>query len=229
MVLLGALVVGLVAALGGDDDGDQERGPRPTTTTLAPIGKEGQELLARLERGRAQPLHLRFEPEGVDPTSPDGRLVVEIWRDGDRVRQDVVLEGEGFRQDLVAFELPDGTFACQGTGEEWVCHATRSVASEAGDPGGIVEAAAADLAGAEVTTTDETVAGREARCYAITRADGDGSTLCVTSDGIPVRMGVQGQQLTATVVEREVDGDVFTLPAEVTEPTVPSTVPADAG
>ena len=43
--------------------------------------------------------------------------------------------------------------------------------------------------------------------------------MCLTEDGIPMRLGVQGQALTATTVEDEVDPEVFVPPAEVVAPS----------
>ena len=221
MLLLGGAAVWLIVAVVGGDDDDDTRGPDTTTTTEAEVSEVGQELLDRLAAGRERPLHLRLEPDGDTPEG-QGRLTVELWRDGGRVRQDLVVEAQGFRNQLAAFQLREGTFQCQAVGEDWRCEAFRSLATESGAPAGIVEAAAATLAGAEVVASDETVAGREARCYAIETAAG-ASTMCVTAEGIPVRLTVEGQQLTATVVEDDVDGSVFDLPAEVTDPTVPTT------
>ncbi len=213
--------MGVLIALGEDDDDGERVGPETTTTTTAPVSDTGQELLDRLAAGRDLALHLRFEP--ADPAADEGALTVELWRDGDRVRQDVVLTGPGVRTELSAFELPSGNVLCQRASEsEWQCERTVSVATEAGDPAGLIEAAAADLEGADVVATDEVIDGEDVRCYAIEGASGD-STLCVTEEGIPMRLAVEGSELTATLVERSVDGDVFEVPAEVQEPAETTT------
>jgi len=215
VLLLGGAAVGALVSLSADDDDDRV-GPATTTTTTQPVSDTGQELLDRLAAGRDLTLHLRFVDE--EAAADEGTVTVELWRDGDRVRQDVILTAPGARTEISAFELPTGNVLCQRASEsEWQCERSVSLATEAGEPAGLIEAAAADLAGAEVVATDEVISGEEARCYAI-EADSGGSTLCVTEEGVPLRLAVQGSELTASVVERTVDGDVFDLPAEVQEP-----------
>jgi hypothetical protein len=213
--VLVAVVGGFVAAAVGGGDASPAA-DEPSTTTTAPLSDTAQELLDRLERGRDRTMHVRFESTGA---TADSGFAVEIWRDRDRVRQDLVLTAPGARTELSAFELPDGNVICQRAAEaEWLCQASRSTATENGEPAGIVEAAAANLAGADVVATDEEVAGRPARCYAITGPAGD-SSMCVTDDGVPLRLAVQGQELTATVVDEAVTDSVFELPAEVSTPS----------
>ncbi len=216
MLLAGAAVAGFVALVLGDDAEADRRAEvsDTTTTTAAPLTDAAEELLDRLEHGREQPQHVLFEQEA--PGADGASMTVEIWRDGDRVRQDLVLAAPGVRTELRAFQLPEGNVICQRTGEAaWQCETAVSTATENGEPAGIVEAAAANLEGAEVTVSDEEILGAAVRCYAIDGQSG-ASTMCVTDDGVPMRLGVEGQELTATKVDREVDPAVFALPAEVT-------------
>lgn len=216
VLLAGAAVAGFVALALGDDPPEDRRDEvsDTTTTTAAPLDEAAQELLARLEAGRAAPVHVRLEDTAA--TAEGTSTTVEIWRDGDRVRQDLVLVAPGVRTELRAFQLPDGNVICQRAGEaEWQCEGAISTATENGEPAGIVEAAAANLEGAEVTTSDEEILDRPVRCYAIEGASG-ASSMCVTDDGVPMRLGVQGQELTATAVDDVVDASVFEPPAEVT-------------
>jgi hypothetical protein len=215
--VIGVAAAGTVAwVLGSDDDGSAA--PAESTTTTAPLSDEAEELLERLERGRQGALHVRLEA-ATEAEAAEGSLAVEIWRDGDLVRQDVLLSAPGVRTELSVFQLPDGNVLCQRAAEaEWVCERSASLATESGDPAGIVEAAAANLNRAQVTVTDDEIAGTAVRCYEIT-GSGEASTMCVTEDGVPMRLAVQGQELTATDVEREVDPAVFEPPAEVTDPS----------
>jgi hypothetical protein len=216
-LLVGGVVVGLIAILaGGGDDDDPSAGGSSTTNTTEPLGEHAQDLLGRLERGRAGQVHLRLVSAEA---AIEGRtIVVEMWRDGDLVRQDVLIEAPGSRNEVSAFQLPTGNVICQraAEGDEWACQRSVSTATENGDPVGLIEAAAANLQGADVSATDEEIDGTSVRCYAIDRPEG-ASSLCLTDDGVPLRLVAQGQELTATSVEREVDADVFTPPAEVAE------------
>ena len=81
----------------------------------------------------------------------------------------------------------------------------------------LIEAAAANLQGADVTATDEEIDGTPVRCYTIDRPEG-ASALCVTEDGIPMALSTQGQELRATTVDDQVPADVFEPPVEAAEP-----------
>lgn len=215
MVVLGGVVLGGFLALRGGDD-DEARGPAPTTTSTKPVTKVGHELLDRLAKGRQLELHLKLEPDPATPSADGSNVTLELWRNGDLVRQDLVLTGPGVRNEVSSFQRPDGDYYCQKAQDaDWVCQATRSTATESGQPAGLVESAAATLAGAEVVATDTTVAGQAARCYDIKGQQG-ASTLCVSAEGIPLRIGVNSQQLTATTIERSVDPKAFDLPAKPT-------------
>ncbi len=217
-------VLGVVLALSGDDD--EGGGPPPTTTTTAPVSEAGQELLERLDRARGEDLHVVLSSDPAVVEASGQSLTVELWRTaGGQVRQDLVLTAGQVRTETRSIQGDDGDHFCQRASEQdWVCQEIRSVATEEDRPGGIVEAAAADLQGADVTTTDVEILGRPARCYEIAGATGNQSTLCIGEDGTPLRVAVEGQELTATVVDDDVDGDVFDLPAEPTSTAVtPST------
>ena len=206
----------VVLALGDDDD---EGGGPPTTTssTLGEVSDTGNELLDLLEKGRDLALHVRFEQDPASISADSGSLVVEIWRSEGRVRQDLKLDtaNGAVRTEVSAFERPEGNYVCQRSAEaEWVCQKALSTATENDRPASLVDAAAANLAGAEVTVTDDTILDTPVRCFAIDGQAGP-STLCVSEDGVPLRLAVEDQELTATVVEREVDDAAFELPADV--------------
>ncbi len=215
-LLVGAGVISVIAmVVGGDDDDASPRTASSSTTTTHELGTDAEELLARLATGRQAAVHVRLA--SAEDALAGGTVTVEIWRDGDRVRQDVRLDSATALTEVSAFQLEDGNVICQREGEgPWACQRAASVATENGDPVGLIEAAAANLQGADVTGSDDEIAGTPVRCYSIERPDGS-SELCLTEDGVPMRLATEGQVLTATSVEREVAGDVFTPPAEITE------------
>lgn len=215
-LLVLAAVIGLIAILMGGDDDDDAAETSSTTTTTEPLSGDAEDLLNRLEAGRDAKVHVRLASE--EGAVGGGTVAVEIWRDGDLVRQDVRLESPDSFTEVSAFQLADGNVICQRTAADadFECQRAVSVGSENGDPVGLIEAAAANLQGAEVTATDEEINGTPVRCYAIQRPDA-ASALCVTEDGIPMALSTQGQELRATTVDDEVPADVFEPPAEVTE------------
>jgi hypothetical protein len=217
LLVVGA-VVGLIAILTGDDGDDDDAAATSTsTTTTVPLSEDAEDLLSRLEAGRGAKVHVRLA--SAEGAVSGGTVAVEIWRDGDLVRQDVLLEGPDSFTEVSAFQLADGNVICQRLAADapFECQRAASVGSENGDPVGLIEAAAANLQGAEVTATDEEINGTAVRCYAIERPDGS-SALCVTADGVPMALSTQGQELRATTVDDEVPAEVFEPPAELTEP-----------
>jgi hypothetical protein len=220
LVLLVAAVGGATYFLLADDDDD---GPAvapqegsSTTTTTEPLTGDAEDLLTRLERGRDDPVHVRLESAGG---AGEDSAIVEIWRDGDLVRQDVLLDGPSGRSEVSSFQLADGNVICQRptADGQWVCERAVSVGTETGTPSGLIEAVAANLQGADVAATDDEIDGTAVRCYSIDRTDG-ATTLCLTDDGVPMRLLAEALELTATTVEREIARDVFTPPAEVPAP-----------
>ena len=212
-LLIGAIVVGTIATLSGDDD--EAAAVDSTTTTTKALSGDAQDLMSRLERGRETAVHVRLaSAEGAVA----GSLSVEIWRDGDLVRQDVVIDASGSHTEVSAFQLADGNVICQRTAADaaWDCQRAVSVATESGDPVGLIEAVAANLQDADVSATDDDINGTAVRCYAIDRSEG-ASSLCLTADGVPMRLTTQGQELTATSVDQDVRAEVFTPPGEVAE------------
>jgi hypothetical protein len=217
VLLVGGAIVGAIAVAtsGDDDDSGPSADASTTTTTAAPLSDDAQDLIARLERGRSGAVHVRMA--SAEGALAGGSVTVEIWRDDDLVRQDVTLDSPGSHTEVSAFQLTDGNVICQRTAADapWECQRSVSVASENGDPVGLIEAVAANLQSAKVTATDDDVDGTPVRCYAIERPDGT-SSLCLSEDGVPMRLSTQGQELTARSVDHEVDGVVFTPPGEVT-------------
>ena len=215
-LLVGGAIIGAIVILSGDDDDSASPAAETSTTTTVPLGDDAQDLLTRLERGRQAQVHVRLA--SADGAVGGGTVVVEIWRDGDLVRQDVLVEVPESHTEVSAFQLADGNVICQRSAADasWQCQRSVSVGSENGVPVGLIEAAAANLQGADVTATDEDINGTPVRCYAIVKPDAENS-LCVTEDGVPMRLSTQGQVLTATAVDHDVSADVFTPPAEVTD------------
>jgi hypothetical protein len=235
----GAIVWAGIAIFGGSDT-KKVAGPAETTTTTLPLSPTAQELLDRLKKGNALELHATY----TSPADTSGTTItVQIWRKGGKVRQDVVLAGSGVQTQIEGLQLPDGNVACQKpAAADWVCQRVASVANQAGATAGIFDSAAASLNGKDVTATDEKVGADDARCYLIADAGSAtassssasdasssssatpvGTTMCVTSEGVPVRVSSQSSNLTLSSVERSVDDAVFAPPAAITEPTTPTT------
>ncbi|HJR23851.1 MAG TPA: hypothetical protein VJ804_00135 [Acidimicrobiales bacterium] len=199
---------GVGAALVVEDDDDET-----TTTTLA-ISEAGEELLDRLALARGSAAHVILSSSPEDVAAQ--KVTVELWRtaDGD-LRQDLVLEAGSLRSETRTLQRSDGDVFCQrATESEWTCRELGTRDEGDAVAGGLVEAAASDLQGADVRTSDVEILGRPARCYEVVAAAGSRSALCLGEDGTPLRLTVQGRELTATVVDEAVPDEVFDPPAE---------------
>lgn len=219
-VLVGAGFGALLISVLDDDEDDQVVGPDTTTTTTLPVSETGEELVDLLAQGRERSFHAVYVQEDEEET----RLTVELWREGERVRQDLILEGPGVRSQLSAFQLPDGNATCQRatqgeTETDWQCARTISTATEEGQPAGLFEAVASNLGGKEVTARDDAVGDVDVRCFEITENDAVSSELCVDEGGIPRRVSTGESVLELQSLEDEVSSDVFKLPAPITEAT----------
>jgi hypothetical protein len=220
IVLVGGVIVALISALGGDDD--ESSAPTTTTTTTLPPGPEARGLSGLLDKSRERTYHVRFKGASGDPQAASTAL--ELWRDGSSVRQDVIYGSGADETRVASFVVGSRSVSCSKTpGKDWLCQEFSQLQSDQGTPVGLVEAAAADLGGAEVVEKAETIAGQAGRCFAITRAAGDKSEVCLTEEGIPLRVSVGGTVFDAESIEESVDGDTFTPPAKITQATSPPT------
>jgi hypothetical protein len=218
--MVGGIAVAVIVAVRGGDDDDDVAGPDTTTTTEAPLSDEAQELVDLLAESRELDLHLVFEP--TEPGAGGATLVVDVWWKGDRAAQRLTASAGGQTEQAIAYVLPGGNVICQRPpGDEWACQPSVSVATEAGEAAGIIDALASDLGGKEVTVEEARVGEHEARCFTIEGATG--GAVCVTDEGIPVRFTLGTSQMELVSLERSVDDDVFEPPAEVVEPSTTST------
>lgn len=212
-------MLAVVLTAGDDDDGDVA-GPERSTTTTAPLSDEAQELVDLLAAARDLDLHLVFEP--TEPGTDGAAIVIDVWWKGDLAAQKLSLEANGQTEEALALVLPDGNALCQRPpGQEWACQPSLSVATEEGNPAGIIEALASDLGGKTVTIEEAQVGDYEARCFTIEGASG--GAVCVTDEGIPVRFTLGSSEMELISVERSVDDGVFEPPAEVVAPSASTT------
>lgn len=213
-VVVGAVVAVLVVLAVRKDGDGKVAGPATTTTTTAPLSDTAKELIERLKAGGSRTFRASYSGTASEGVT----LTVDVWRKGGLARQDVVLASAGVTNELRALRLSDGTAACQRVaGADWVCQRTATAAASS-DAAGVFDAAVANLNAKVVTATDQRVADRDARCYSIAGAEGT-VEICVTPDGLPVRLSSSGSQIVLSGYDPEVPDDAFTPPAPLTAPT----------
>lgn len=215
-----ALAVWFFAFRDDDDSGstDATDATSPPATapevTEAPLDAAGSELEALLASSRDATFHATYQATG--PTETEGgtatSYTIELYRSEGRTRQDTITELEGGDYLTVGILADEVATICtkQGT-EDWSCSESAQADPTAAD--GLFGEVVQRLGGVQVTETAETVAGRDARCFSYESADGPGS-ICLTSEGIPVRVISGETELLLTVLEDTVDDAVFEPPAE---------------
>lgn len=209
-----AVVVAVVAFLvfGGDDD-DASDSATPTSTPVpADLGPtldaEGTELDDLLAAAQELEYHATYRTVGGDQD-----VTLDLWRKGGVVRQDSRIETDAGTADTSSFLLDDGrSVTCTRRDDDpWTCSEALSETS----PDGIFGSVLDQLGGQDVEVVEETIDGRDARCFRFGATDGAGE-MCVTEEGIPARALVGETGLELESLERDVDDDVFEPPAEVT-------------
>ncbi len=179
------------------------------------MSAEEEELIALLERGQEGRHHATYAVQG-DPAVTGGDVEVEEWRDSGRVRRDTRTTTEAGQAETAGIVDGDEVVSCQRIDEgEWSCQLVDAPELVDGD---LVGSIRGQLVGATVVITEEEIDGREVRCFAFDTVDGE-AELCVTDEGVVVRLGVADTVLTLTDLDDDVPGDIFTPPAEATEPT----------
>jgi hypothetical protein len=219
LIIIGVVGAAVLAVTSRDDDG-AVAGPDTTTSTTLPLSDTAEELLEKVESAQSLEYHVRLEQVGE---TAEGSVQLEVWRRGSLIAQSLVAtttaEDQEVTQEARSFQLPDGNVYCaRSSSADWTCYEASSTATEAGEPAGLVEAAAGDLGGKEVTSEATEIGGHDAVCYTIVGDDGT-SEICVTDEGIPVALSAQGARVEVTTLERSVDDEAFEPPAEITTPT----------
>lgn len=211
-VFAGVIVVaGIANAVGGIFGDPAVRvvttttGPSTTTTVvaLAKLGDGGKALDELAASGRAAEFHAIYTVS--DPKLPEGlEQSVEVWRDGTRFRSDIIeRDGGGTRRQTA---LDDGTTKrkCETVKGTQTCQITDV------PPVDLVVAFIRAVADAkdqkDLGVHAETdIAGFQARCFEA----GDVGEVCLTTDGVMLRLQLQGATITATRLEPDVPASAF--------------------
>lgn len=207
VALVGALALAAVGDLGGD-----EASVEPTsTTTTVPLGPEGRELLALLDKGTSgTTFHARYSASSAE--EPTATITIETWRKPPRVRQDSEITSNNQRLTTSVFVLGDVSIRCGRFGDAaWSCQ--RQSVDEA-DSDALFSGVREQLGKGPVTAKDDVVDGQKVRCFTLS-VEGKQSEMCLTSDGIPVRVrSSEGATMRLVGFDPTVSDEVFVPPAE---------------
>ncbi|MGH3849069.1 MAG: hypothetical protein ACRDRT_05100, partial [Pseudonocardiaceae bacterium] len=184
--------------------------PRVSTPQDAAAAASLVEVLAE---GQGAVYHATFKT-----SSPDGSGVLDIWRSGPNFRQRVEAKGEGTlpeRTDLVV--SGSDVVSCAQTGDRpWNCTRVPELRDQLNES---IAAPPGKLTGQRVTEDTRTIGDVDARCFTVdaSRASdevgGGVSEVCVTGDGIPVRLSSEGSVTELVALVRTLTPEDFKPPA----------------
>lgn len=195
---------------GGDDGGSPAATPSTPLSTTKP-GAAG-EMEALLNAGRRLTFHVRYRTERGGATAD-----LELWSAPPRARRDVDAVTAQGRARTAEIRLQDRVIRCVETARvPWQC--VPQPAGQAADPGDLTLGAVNVLGGSTITARDDRILDQPVRCFAVQPpADTTArpAEVCLTSEGIPLRVDGGDGPTVATLIEREVDGKAFDPPAKL--------------
>ena len=184
--------------------------PAPLVTTKP--GAAG-ELEALLNAGRRLTFHVRYTTQRGGATAD-----LELWSAPPRARRDIDAVTTQGRARTAEIRLEDRVVRCVETSRTpWQCAPTP--AGQGTDPGDLTLGAVNVLEGSTITVRDDRVLDVAVRCFAVQPpADTTArpSEVCLTGEGIPLRVDGGDGPSVATLFERKVDDKAFDPPATLT-------------
>lgn len=206
-----AVVVAVFVVLDGDDD---DPSPPPSTSALpdaltdGPTDPDTVELLELLADGRTATYRAVYQSSGADD-----EVTLELWRRDGLLRQDSLIVTGDVSVQTSSFILDGAAFLCSLLpGQDWVCSEGSEASADAVD--GVFGSVQDQLAGSQVSARDGELDGREVRCFVYSGAEASGGEICVSTEGIPVRIRSEELTIELSELEGEVGDGVFDLPAE---------------
>lgn len=218
LLAIGAgLGLGFATLIGGDDDEDDDASsttlPVETTTTVERPDEaenpEAAELYDLVTAFSSITLHARYRVEVTE--RPDAASIIEIWQKGGQVRQEATVEsGAGAGGKIAMLDLTDRVILCQQPPDgEYSCGLVAEEEATAFDS--LRTSLLADLAVQNVEVANDTIDGRDVRCFTVTSAAA--GEICVTEEGVLARIDSPEGSFELIELDTEVDDDVFTPPA----------------
>ena len=213
VILIGAVVVAIgvvtfVTIRAGTRDDDLV--PATEASTTVPLSGPHAELLRLLDEARQASYTVTYRQAG-----PAGESSVRQSRRPPRERTETVSgAGEDAKRNVTVV-ADSGRVGCtqQGSGP-WSCE--RQPGRGGGALGDILSASiTAQIRSLKVEARDERVAGSDVRCFTVAGGQGPPAEMCLTKDGILVRVVAGDTRLELTQLDRATPPDsAFVPPAQ---------------
>jgi hypothetical protein len=194
--------------------GDESAAPPATAPAPVSTTKPGTagELEGLLNAGRRLTFHVKYTTLKGGATAD-----LELWSAPPRARRDVDAVTTQGRARTAEIRLEDKVVRCVQTARTpWQC--APEPVGQLADPGDLTLGAVNVLDGSTITARDDRVLDTPVRCFAVQPpADTTGrpSEICLTGEGIPLRVDGGDGPSVATLFERKVDGKAFDPPAKL--------------
>jgi hypothetical protein len=218
---LGVFVAGLVIGGGTiyviDDSGGPDRVVASGTTMLTVVPSDSgatgpeEEFQRLLNAGRKLTFHARYAARVKEGTSAD----LELWNRPPDARRDVRAVTKEGRVHSAEIKTDQQLIRCVETEKTtWQC-VPQAVASGGQDPGDLTLGAVKTLDGSTVEVREDRILNNTVKCFVITPpkdTNGLKQEVCLTAEGIPLKVDGGDGPATATVFEREVTDADFKPP-----------------
>ncbi|MDQ6946101.1 MAG: hypothetical protein M3256_07465 [Actinomycetota bacterium] len=203
VVFVGLVVAGIAVltylTIASGRRGTKAVAPAGASTSTVP-GAAG-ELLGLVRRGQGSNIDIAYT--GATP-SP---FTAHLWRRGPLARLDNETGSGNAAMASTQLVTASGPVSCTRTGSApWSCAPKPGL--KVGDLGVVSPALVNTLSGLDVKVHDERVLGQSVRCFTVadaataTTVTAGGAQMCLTSDGIPVRVDAGPVHLEAVSLDR---------------------------
>jgi hypothetical protein len=218
LLLAGAVVVAFFVGgaagwlLKPDTDTRVVSAPNETAPSIAVDATPAQEMQALITSGRKLVFHVRYT------TQKDGASAeLELWNSPPKARRDINAITNAGRGRTAEIRLEKEVIRCVETEKvPWQC-APLPASPASNDPGDLTLGAIDSLEGSETSVRDESILNTPVRCFTITPPKDTNALkqeLCMTKEGIPLKVDGGDGAVVATVFERAVDDSAFNPPAK---------------
>jgi hypothetical protein len=209
VAVVGGLVTALIISLGG---GGNKASPSPSSS----VNKEAAELITLLSHGRGVTFHARYRAVTAQSAASGESVLLDLWRRPPAEREDTTITVSGRTEKASGFLLKSGVVVCRQTSGTWTCREVSGVQTSTAET--LVASITRQVAGRNVSARDDTIGGHKVRCFTLELDTGPGE-ICVTTDGIPVRISAGDSRFELTELTTSVSDAIFRLPAPVTSPS----------
>lgn len=209
VVLAIAATIFLTVRLSQDEGRPAAEPPTPSTSVAPGLTGAAAELVRLMEAGTKIAFDGRYTVSGSGAPG-----TVRLWSRPPHLRVDTELGSGAELRRTGLFSLPSGTVRCSSQADgPWTCKSQPDLPLGSGL---LPEVFVAQLPQYSVEARVDRIADQEARCFALSNTTGQPGDLCVTPDGILLRVKSPTVTVELVALDRSPPPEqIFELPAPV--------------